>query len=196
MVIQIPNFEGNFTQSRIPSPLSSLFRWGFHLLSAVSQSVHQSALVWTFLFLSPCRRRHLSAAVTAAAGLFVAAVGLPGCCHVTPSPLCCLSPSSVSTPVSLLLSPSSPRPLCMCLVSCVLPRCHYRAVQITLFSNELSVCSPSALSHPPPFSCFPSSHPISPPAEELPVALARHLLCPTTRCPSQMLPIIPCTADT
>lgn len=106
-------------------------------------------------------RRHLSAAATAAAaaGLSVAAVGLPGCCHVTPSPLCCLSPSSISSPVSLLLSPSSPRPLCMCLVSCVLPRCHYRAVQITLFSNELSVCSPSALPHPPPASPLPPPPP-------------------------------------
>lgn len=155
-----------------------------------SESVRPS--VSAGVFLSPYRRRHLSAAATAAAGLSVAAVGLPGCCHVTPSPLCCLSPSSISSPVSLLLSPSSPRPLCMCLVSCVLPRCHYRAVQITLFSNELSVCSPSALPHVP----APPPNPISPPAEELPMALARHLLCPATRCPSQMLPIIPCTADT
>lgn len=113
-------------------------------------------------------------------------------CHITPSPLCCLSPPLCpSHSLSLSLSSASPLQLSMCLVSCVWQRCHYRAARITL---------------PPPTSCL-SALPVS-------LSLALHLLTlsiplpvtrlwrlyvtfiPETRCPSQTFPIMPCTAAT
>lgn len=91
-------------------------------------------------FLSLYRRQHLSAA----AGLSVAAVGTAGLSHHTLTPLLL-----VFFPVSLFLSSTLPHPLCMCLVSCVLHRCHYWAAQITLSPMSCLSALPSSRPHSP-----------------------------------------------
>lgn len=130
--------------------------------------------------------QHLSAA----AGLSVAAIGTAGLSHHTLTPL--LLVFSPSHSVSLSLSSALPLPLCMCLVSCVLQWCHYWAAQITL----------------PPMSCL-SALPLSLATLLFSLSFSLSILLlvrclwrlyitfiPETRCPSQMLPIIPCMADT
>lgn len=112
-------------------------------------------------------------------------------CHITPSPLCCLS----SAPFTPSHSPHLPH--CLFNSACVL------SVE---FRNGVIMGQPEK--HPP-MSCL-SAVPLSlatlPPFSlAVSVSILLRVSClwqlcvtftPKTHCPSQMLPIIPCRADT